>query len=128
MHCLDSSFIVDYSRRDTGALAKMTELHEVGGKLAVPSVALAEVLVGANHKGGETLARTLRFLEFVDVLPFDTETAAEAGRLGSEALYRGKPIVGADLLIAATARYHRATLLSRDKVFPGIPGLAVESY
>lgn len=128
MHCLDSSFIVDYSRRHAGARAKMTELQEAGGKLAVPSVALAEILVGANYKGGATLVRTLRFLEFLDVLPFDTETAAEAGRLGAEALHRGKPIVGADLLIAATARYHRATLLSRDTVFPGIPGLAVESY
>jgi len=128
MYCLDSSFIVDYSRRDVGARAKMTELHEAGSKLAVPSVALAEILVGANYKGGATLVRTLRFLEFLDVLPFDTETAAEAGRLGAEALRRGKPIVGADLLIAGTARYHRATLLSRDNIFPGIPGLAVESY
>lgn len=128
MHCLDSGFIVDYSRQDPGAREKLKELEEAGSKLAVPSVALAEILVGANFKGGMTLVRTLRFLEFVHVLPFDLETAAEAGRLGAEALKRGKPIVGADLFVAATARYHRATLLTRDKIFPGIPGLAVESY
>lgn len=128
MHCLDSSFIIDFSRKDPPALTKMTELKEAGERVAVPSVALAEILVGANRKGGPTLARTHRFLEFVDILPFDTETAAEAGRLGADSLSRGSPIVGVDLLIAATARYHRATLLTRDRIFATIPGLAVETY
>src|SRR5215831_14485211 len=113
MHCLDSSFIVDFSRGDPGARAKLAALQEDGERVSVPSVALAEILVGANYKGGSILARTQRFLEFVEVLPFETETAAVAGRIGAEALRRGEPVDGADLLVAATSVHHSATLLTR---------------
>jgi predicted nucleic acid-binding protein len=128
MHCVDSSFLADYARKDSGARTKMESLRSRGEKLAVPSVALAEILVGANYRGGTELSRTLEFLDYIEVLAFTTDMAAEAGRIGAEGVARGKPIFGVDLLIAASSRLVRAILVTRDHVFGGVTGLAVESY
>lgn len=128
MRCFDTSFLVDYARADEGAAEITRRLLEAGERLTTPAVAAAEVLVGAHFRGGKELARALEFLELLDILPFDAAEAAEAGRIGAEALRRGEPLLGIDLLIAATARHHRGILVSRDKAFSSVRGLAVESY
>lgn len=86
------------------------------------------MLVGAYYRGGRKLARTLEFLDRLDVLPLDAADADEAGRPGAESLRHGVPLVGNDLLVAATARVHRESLVRRDSVFSMVPGLAVEPY
>ena len=128
MRCFDITFLIDYLRGDALAVAKVRELLEAGEQLAVPSVAAAEVLLGAYYRGGRELSRSLEFLERLEVLPFDLATSHDAGRMGAETMRRGTPVVGNDLLVAATARHHRGVLVSRDAVFRGIPGLAVEAY
>ena len=128
MRCFDSTFLIDYARGEVRAVEKVRELLEVGERLSIPAAAAAEVLVGAHYRGGRELSRTLEFLDRLEVLPFDIAEAAEAGRLGAEALRRGAPIAGNDLLVAATARHHRGILVSRDGVFSHVAGLAVEAY
>jgi predicted nucleic acid-binding protein len=128
MHCFDSTFLIDYVRGEPLAVEKVRQLVETAERLTTPAVAAAELLIGANFRGSRELARTLELLERLDVLGFDTPEAAEAGRLGAECLRRGSPLVGIDLLVAATARLHRGVLVSRDGVFSQVPGLAVESY
>lgn len=128
MRCFDSTFLIDYIRGDPAAVGKVRELVEASERLTTSSVAAAEVLVGAHYRGGRELSRTLEFLERLEVLPFDVGEATEAGRMGAESLRRGSPLVGNDLLVAATARYHRGILVSRDDAFSKIPGLAVEAY
>ena len=128
MRCFDSTFLIDYVRGEASAVEKVRELLEATERLTTPAVAVAEVLVGAHYRGGRELARTLEFLELLDVLPFDLAEAAEAGRIGAESMRRGAPLVGNDLLVAATVRHHRGILVSRDSVFSMVPGLAVEAY
>jgi len=128
VRCLDTTVLVDYLRGEASALARIRELVSRGERLATPAVSAAEVLVGAHYRGGQELARTLDLLEDLEILPFDVDTAVEAGRIGAESLRRGSPLAGNDLLVAATARQQRGVLVSRDGVFSGIPGLAVESY
>lgn len=128
MHCFDTTFLVDYVRGENSAVGKVRELLESAERLTTPAAAAAEVLVGAHYRGGRELARTLEFLENLDVLPFDVAEAAEAGRMGAESLHRGSPLAGIDLLVAATARHHRGILVSKDNVFSSVPGLAVEAY
>jgi predicted nucleic acid-binding protein len=128
VRCFDSTFLIDYVRGDSLAVGKVRELLGSAERLTTPAAAAAEVLVGAHYRGGRELARTLEFLEHLDILPFDVAEAAEAGRIGAESLRRGSPLVGIDLLVAATARHHRGILVSRDGVFSRIPGLAVETY
>jgi predicted nucleic acid-binding protein len=128
MRCFDSTFLIDYMRGEPSAVAKVRELVESTERLATPAVAAAELLVGAYYRGGGELTRTLEFLERLEVLPFDVAEAAEAGRIGAESMRRGAPLVGNDLLVAATVRQHRGILVSRDVVFSMVPGLAVEAY
>lgn len=128
MRCFDSTFLIDYVRGESSAVDKVRELLESAERLTTPAVAAAELLVGAHYRGGRELTRTLEFLERLDVLSFDVADAAEAGRIGAESMRRGVPLVGNDLLVAATARHHRGILVSRDSVFSMVPGLAVEAY
>ena len=128
MHCLDTSFLIDYVRGEDRASRKVAELLNSGEKLTTPSVAAAELLVGAHYRGGRELARTLEFLERLELLPFEIEEATEAGRLGTESRRRGSPLSGIDLLVAATSRHHRGILVTRDSVFSQVAGLAVEAY
>ena len=128
MRCFDSTFLIDYVRGDADAVGKVRDLVESGERLTTPSVAAAEVLVGAHFRGRRELSRTLEFLDRLEILPFDIAEATEAGRIGAEALRRGTPIAGNDLLVAATARHRGGILVSRDGVFSQVPGLAVETY
>ena len=128
MRCFDSTFLIDYVRGDADAVGKLRDLVESGERLSTPSVAAAEVLVGAHFRGRGELSRTLEFLDRLEILPFDLAEATEAGRIGAEALRRGTPLAGTDLLVAATARHRGGILVSRDGVFSQVPGLAVEAY
>ena len=128
MRCFDSTFLIDYVRSEVTAVEKMRDLVESGERITTPSVAAAEVLIGAHFRGRQELSRTLEFLDRLEILPFDIADATEAGRIGAEALRRGTPIAGNDLLVAATARHRGGILVSRDGVFSHVPGLAVETY
>ena len=128
MRCLDTTFLIDYVRGEERATRRVAELLSVGERLTTPAVAAAEVLVGAHYRGGRELARTLEFLERLELLSFEAGEATEAGRLGAEALKSGTPLSGIDLLVAATSRHHRGILVTRDTVFSQVVGLAVESY
>jgi len=128
VRCFDSTFLIDYVRGDADAVGKLRDLVESGERLSTPSVAAAEVLVGAHFRGRGELSRTLEFLDRLEILPFDLAEATEAGRIGAEALRRGTPLAGTDLLVAATARHRGGILVSRDGVFSQVPGLAVEAY
>lgn len=128
MRCFDSTFLIDYVRSEVTAVEKMRDLVESGERITTPSVAAAEVLFGAYFRGRQELSRTLEFLDRLEILPFDIADATEAGRIGAEALRRGTPIAGNDLLVAATARHRGGILVSRDGVFSHVPGLAVETY
>ncbi|MGB6501353.1 MAG: PIN domain-containing protein [Thermoplasmata archaeon] len=128
MRCFDATFLIDYVRGGASAVEKVRELLEASERMTTPAIAAAEVLVGAHYRGGRELSQTLELLELLDVVPFGIGEATEAGRLGAESMRRGAPLVGNDLLVAATARHHRGILVSRDAVFSGVPGLAVEVY
>jgi predicted nucleic acid-binding protein len=128
MRCFDSTFLVDYVRGKSPAVDRVRALVAANERLTTPAVSAAELLVGAHFRGGRELARSLEFLEELEVLPCDLAVAAEAGRVGAESMRRGTPVVGADLLVAATALHYRSILVSRDGVFSTVPGLAVEAY
>lgn len=128
MHCFDATLLIDYGDDLPAAVEKVRELRDRGERLTTPSVAVAELLVGAYRDGGRSLAGALAFVETLEVLPVDLTIADEAGRMGAESHRRGAPLPGNDLLIAATARHHRGVLVSRDRIFQGVPGLALESY
>jgi tRNA(fMet)-specific endonuclease VapC len=128
MRCLDSTYVVDLLRGDGGARKRAEAMGDAGERTAIPAPAMAEVLLGAQYRGGLYLRKALELLASLDVIPTDATVAARAGELGAELLRRGARLSPLDLLIAATAVVHSSVLLTRDSGFSSVPGLAVETY
>lgn len=128
MRCLDTTFLIDFTRGRGPASESATRFVQEHDRLSAPAPAIAEVLMGANYRGGTELRRTLGLVELLDVLPVDLQVASVAGQIGAEMFRRGTPFLGIDLLVAATAQCHRKVLVTRDAAFSRVPGLAVESY
>jgi predicted nucleic acid-binding protein len=128
MVSLDSSFLIDLLSGNTRAVAKARELDRSGEARYITSPAASEVLVGAFSLGGTYFVRTKALVDSLPLLPFDRLSCHEAGRLGSELAARGTPLGQSDLYIAAISLRHGERLLTRDRGFVAVPGLAVEGY
>lgn len=128
MRCLDATFLVDVLKGLPAARRKAEVFKESGERLSVAAPALAEILIGAYYRGGSLLRETLELASALDVVDVDVHDAAEAARLGADLLRRGEAIATTDLLIAAAAKLHGQILVTRDRSFSRIPGLAVEAY
>ena len=64
----------------------------------------------------------------VDIRPWTTESAGRYGPLRAELDGLGKPLAPMDLLIAAHALAEDCTLVTADRAFTQVPGLAVEDW
>jgi tRNA(fMet)-specific endonuclease VapC len=91
---------------------------------------LGELRYGAlaSARVAENLVRLDRFSNQLPVLPCDSETVVHYANIRFALRRTGKPIPENDVWIAATARQHGLTLLSRDKHFRQVADLDVESF
>jgi len=70
------------------------------------------------------LAALAQLLRPMQILPFDSECAAQAARIRVDLEAAGTPIGPHDTLIAATALRHQAALVTRNvREFSRVPGL-----
>jgi tRNA(fMet)-specific endonuclease VapC len=70
----------------------------------------------------------LALLATVPILPWDGAAAAAYGALRATQESRGRPLGALDTLIAAHAIAAGAVLVSADRAFAGVPGLAHEDW
>lgn len=129
MYALDTN-TVSYFLKGRGRVADRL-LAESPAQVGLPSVVLYELVYGAARSEApadlkarlELLLRTLRILQFGEA-----EARAAAGiRADLEAV--GKPIGPVDVLIAATALAHSATLVTHNvREFRRVKGLRVEDW
>jgi tRNA(fMet)-specific endonuclease VapC len=99
--------------------------------LRVSSVVKAELLYGARRSSrtAENLRLLERFFESIAAVPFDDACATEYGLIRAELDRLGTPIGPNDLLIAATARAHSATLVTHNvREFARVPELRIEDW
>lgn len=128
-YLLDTNSLI-YFFKGEGQLARRM-LAMPPGSLAIPAVALFELEVGiAKSTSPERRRRQLaQLLAMLPVLPFAAEEATLAGRLRAALELAGTPIGICDILIAATALRHAATLVTRNvKEFRRVDGLALEDW
>jgi tRNA(fMet)-specific endonuclease VapC len=95
------------------------------------SVVKAELLYGARRSSrvSENLRLLERFFDTIASLPFDDRCAEEYGLLREELDRAGTPIGPNDLLIAATARAHRAVLVTHNvREFSRVADLRLEDW
>jgi tRNA(fMet)-specific endonuclease VapC len=93
-------------------------------------VTVGELRFGASKSAHQAKNNSSidEFLHFAEVEYIDHSTAVRYGELKAFLRRAGKPIPDNDLWIAATAIEHHLVLVTRDKHFELIPGLAVETW
>ena len=94
------------------------------------SIVLGELFFGAfrSVRVEENLARVAEFASSNTVLVCDTATARYYGRIKKRLSEEGRPIPENDIWIAATARQHGLTLVSRDTHFNEVEGLETVAW
>jgi tRNA(fMet)-specific endonuclease VapC len=94
-------------------------------------VVKAELLSGArrSQRVESNLQRLKTFFAPLQSLVFDDACAEHYGQIHADLLTQGKPIGPNDTLIAAIARAHNATLVTRNTAeFGRVTGLRVEDW
>lgn len=126
MLILDSNTISYYFRGDPQVVPRLQTVRPAD--LAVPAIVEYELRYGLLRLPAEAAAPRLAALEQLlrplQILPFDSECAAQAARIRAELEAVGRPIGPHDTLIAATALRHQATLITRNvREFSRVAGL-----
>jgi tRNA(fMet)-specific endonuclease VapC len=128
-YLLDTNVCIAYLNNPGGLRARISALEPKD--VCVCSVVKGELLYGARKSGRveANLARLRGFFEPLRSLPFDDDAAARYGVIRAQLEREGRPMGGNDLLIAAIAATHDATLVPRDTArFERVVGLRVEHW
>lgn len=96
------------------------------GKIAISSITLAELHFGAARSAmaEANLERVEAFADELASYPFDDDCAARFGGIKAQMLSAGRPTPDFDLAIAAVAVAHGLTVVTADRHFADVPGLA----
>lgn len=123
---LDTNILIGLLAGEPTVLAGLRAAEAV----YVPVIALGELYYGARKsaRAAANVERVEALAAAAAVLPCDGATAAAYGELKAALRAQGTPIPENDLWIAALARQHALTLVTRDAHFTGVPGLVVERW
>ena len=125
-HLLDTNIIVAMFRNDGGVKEQLANSVEV----FVPSIAIGELHYGAQHSVHveRNTRQVQEFAENNTVLPCDAATAEHYGIIKNALKAKGRPLPENDVWIAAVARQHSLTVVTRDQYFHEIEGLTLEVW
>ena len=98
--------------------------------LCISAITQGEMLFGLAKRPDATAlhAAVREFLRRVDVLPWDAATAEVYGPARAATQREGRVLAPMDLLIGAHALSVDAVLVTNDRAFAQLPGLAVEDW
>jgi tRNA(fMet)-specific endonuclease VapC len=128
MTLLDTNVVVAFLNGDSLILQNIKD--EIN-RIALSSLVVAELDYGAkvSHRAKKNLEKLYRFIDIVQVVPFDIECAKVFGTIKSKLRSIGKLTGEVDALIAATAMAYKATLVTANrKHFENIEGLKIEVW
>ena len=129
MYALDTNSL-SYFLKGRGRVGERL-LAQPPAKVGLPSVVLYELVYGATRSQAppDLKARLEALLRSLPILPFGEAEARAAAQIRADLETRGKPIGPHDVLIAATALAHGATLVTRNqREFRRVKGLRVEDW
>jgi tRNA(fMet)-specific endonuclease VapC len=123
---LDTNILIALLAGEPGVLRGLQDAAAVH----VPAIALGELYYGARKsaRAAQNVERVAALAGRSAVLACDAATAATYGELKAALRAQGTPIPENDLWIAALARQHQLTLVSRDTHFSAIPDLDVVAW
>ena len=123
---LDTNIVIALLEGDDAVLSSLDRAAEV----FIPTVALGELFFGAAKSGrpSENTAKVERFAAGRAIVPCDFDVAREYGRLKLRLRERGRPLPENDVWIAAAATRHGMILVTRDRHFQDVEGLAIVDW
>lgn len=130
MYLFDSDTCIEIMR---GHLPKAQKLMRNSSPdlFCVPAIVEAELMYGAENSNDPEEGRFFvdSLLSPMRVIPFDSRCASHYGQIRVDLKRRGCMIGPNDLLIAATALAHGATLVTNNaREFSRVRGLSLESW
>jgi tRNA(fMet)-specific endonuclease VapC len=122
---LDTTFLLDAER---GA-DKLDAMIDDDDDVAIAAITVAELTVGVQLASARQKQRRQAYVDDVlasiPILPYDRAVAIEHADLLVSVRRSGRPRGAHDLMIAATARAFRRTVVSADRhAFDDLPGVA----
>lgn len=129
LYLLDTNILIALLR-DRGDAAR-PRLRAAEGRLAVSTISEMELEYGIERSRHPQRSRQAvdELLSLVEVLPFDTLAAMQAGRIRGILATRGEPIGPYDALLAGHARSLGLVMVTNNvREFARVPGLEVEDW
>jgi tRNA(fMet)-specific endonuclease VapC len=123
---LDANIVIGIFTEDRAIQQQLAQRPQV----FLSAIVLGELCFGAQKSTrlGENLRRIDDLLTEAVPLACDTDTAYEYGILRIELRLKGRPIPENDIWLAAQARQHKLTLVSRDRHFAEVDNLRWEQW
>jgi tRNA(fMet)-specific endonuclease VapC len=126
---LDTTFLVDAHRGGDQLDAVVADTDDV----AIAAVTVAELRVGVELSSGKARRRRQDFLDgviaTVPVMTYDMAVAEAHAHLLVAVRQQGRPRGAHDLIIAATARATRRTVVTADTgAFSDLPDVTVQAH
>jgi tRNA(fMet)-specific endonuclease VapC len=125
---LDTDICSAHLRRPAGLAHRFIQYS---GRLAVPTIVLAELYAGAYHRPDPAplLERIEDLLQDLQVLYFDELCARQFGMVRGSLLRQGLSFASVDLMIAAVALVHDLTLVTHNTPdYRNVPGLRLDDW
>jgi tRNA(fMet)-specific endonuclease VapC len=130
MICLDTNAVIAVlNERTSPVLARIEDAITSGATLAISSIVLFELRYGAA-KSARPERNAQRIADFlagpIEVLPFESADAEEAGDIRAALERVGTPIGPYDILVAAQARRRDALLVTaNEREFARVPRVEI---
>jgi tRNA(fMet)-specific endonuclease VapC len=125
-HLLDTNIVIALFKGDEDVRDQIAASSEV----FVPAIAIGELNYGARHSAHveKNLSQVREFAASSAVLACDMTTAEHYGQIKNELKMKGQPLPENDVWIAAIARQHSLTVVTRDQHFKEIEELLLEEW
>jgi len=129
---LDTNICIYIIKRAPVKVFRRLKKHHVGD-IAISAITHSELQFGIskshpdNREANQSLLN--QFLAPIEILDYPKEASSLYGEIRAHLEHKGKTIGNLDLLIAAHALHHQATLVTNNmKEFSRVPDLEIENW
>jgi tRNA(fMet)-specific endonuclease VapC len=129
-YLLDTNHLGEALNRVSVVRDRVQQLHRQGESFATCGPVLCELLVGVTRRadGIQTRRRLDHLLKLVRVWPVDLAIAERYSLAYHELRKAGRALSQVDIMLAALARHHDATLLTTDKDFAALTDVRTDNW
>ena len=130
MYCLDTNIIIDILRGDEALRKKVKDVSESGEDIYLTPITICELFRGAygHARFEEKLHEVEFFISSCFLIDFNILASKEFGKMHYQLEKSGKIVGDFDLMIAAIAKVHGATIVTRDKKHFEHTGVRIEVW